>query len=269
MTEITCTELPEIYAFPPLLQCDYSIHYIVHNLPHLRVLMDPLLALGDVALQLANTDVKQTLLVVGDLAHRVNLLHTIWSKLDIAREVSNTLVLVKRRLDERRLNDALLALSSFEQRLSEASTSHCHGQGGAACAALGLHNLVAAKLHALDVVSQCLAFEAVARLAEQWYDSLAGVSTDNHDALVGWVGTLVLRDESRGADDIKSSHTEQLLGVVDALALEDFGGDWDGAVDWIGNDEDVGVRAVVCAGFRKVADNGGVCVEQICVLLLS
>jgi hypothetical protein len=89
------------------------------------------------------------------------------------------------------------------------------------------------------------------------------VATDDDDVLVRWVGALQLADEAAGTDDIESGDTEQTLGVVDTLALEDLGGDWDGAVDWVGDNEDVGVWAGVCGGFREVADDRGVGVEEV------
>jgi hypothetical protein len=72
-----------------------------------------------------------------------------------------------------------------------------------------------------------------------------------------------LGDEAGGADDVEGGHAEELLGVVDTLALEDLGCDRDGAVDGVGDDEDVGVGAVVGGVFGEVADDGGVGVEEV------
>lgn len=57
------------------------------------------------------------------------------------------------------------------------------------------------------------------------------MATDDGDGLVGGVGALDLRDEAGGTDDVKGGDTEEALGVVDALALEDLGDDGDGGVD--------------------------------------
>lgn len=71
----------------------------------------------------------------------------------------------------------------------------------------------------------------MAGLGEERNDSGARVSTDNDDGLIGWVGLLESGDEAGGTDDIESGDTEQSLWVVDALALEDLGSDWDSGVD--------------------------------------
>lgn len=57
------------------------------------------------------------------------------------------------------------------------------------------------------------------------------MATDDGDFLVGRVGGLDLGDEAGGTDDIKGGDTEEALGVVDALGLEDLGDDGDGGVD--------------------------------------
>jgi hypothetical protein len=124
-----------------------------------------------------------------------------------------------------------VALGSAEERLGEASTSHSHGQGSRTGTALGLDNLVTTELDALDVGVKLLALEVVAGLAEQRNDGSTAVATDDGDVLVGGVAALQLRDEARGTDDIEGGNTEETLGVVDALGLEDLGGDGNGRVD--------------------------------------
>jgi hypothetical protein len=57
------------------------------------------------------------------------------------------------------------------------------------------------------------------------------VATDNSDALISRIGALDLANEAASAHDVEGSDTEQTLGVVDALGLEDLGGDWDGGVN--------------------------------------
>jgi len=108
-----------------------------------------------------------------------------------------------------------------------------------------------------------LALEVVAALAEQRDDGLAGVATNDNDVLVGRVGALVLGDEARGADDVKGGDTEQAAGVVDTGLLQNLGGDGDGAVDRVGDDQDVGVGAVLGDRLGEVTDDGGVGVEQV------
>jgi hypothetical protein len=169
--------------------------------------------------------------VVGNLANGVDLLHTVRSKLNVRRKVLDALVLVQRAIDESRLDDVLLALGRLEQRLGEAGARHGHGEGSRAGAVLGLDDLVAAELHALDVVVELLAGEVVAGLGEQGDDGGAGVAADDGDILRGGVRVLELRDEARGADNVEGGDAEEALGVVDACGLEDLGRDGDGGVD--------------------------------------
>jgi hypothetical protein len=122
-------------------------------------------------------------------------------------------------------------LGCLKKGLGEASTGHCHREGGAAGSVLSLDDLVATKLHAVHVVLQFLAVKVLSRLREKGNDGRAGVATDNRDALVSRIGALDLANEAAGADDIEGSDSEQTLRVVDALGLEDLGGDWDGGVD--------------------------------------
>ena len=226
--------------------------------------MCPLLTLLNVALQVLQALVKETLLVVGDLADRVNLLNTVGSESDFRREVGDAVRLLEERgVDVGWLNDALLALSSLEEGLGETGTSHGHGEGSGSGAILGLDNLVTTKLHALDVVVALLALELVSGLAEEWDNGLTRVATDDSDVLVGGVGILDLGDEARGTDNVEGGHTEELLGVVDALALEDLGSDGDRAVDGVGDDEHVGIWRVLCGGLGEVADDRGVGVEEV------
>jgi hypothetical protein len=57
------------------------------------------------------------------------------------------------------------------------------------------------------------------------------VATNDGHFLVGRVGLLDLGDEAGSTDDVERSNTEQALGVVDTLGLEDLGNDGDGGVD--------------------------------------
>jgi hypothetical protein len=172
--------------------------------------------------------------VLGDLADRVDLLDTVGAKLDVGREVVAALVLVQRGVDEGGLDDVLLALSSLEERLGEAGTSHGHGESGRASAVLGLDDLVTTELDAVNVVVVLLALEGVAGLRQERDDGCAGVATNNGDVLAGGVAVLDLGDEARGTDDVEGGDTEEALGVVDTLGLEDLGGDGNGGVDlWL------------------------------------
>lgn len=161
----------------------------------------------------------------------MDLLDTVGAELDVGGKVLAALVLVERGVNEGWLDDVLLALGGLEERLGEAGTGHGHGEGGGSSAILGLHDLVTTELHAADVVVELLAGEVVAGLGEERDDGSTGVATDDGDVLVGGVGVLDLRDEARGTDDVKGGDTEEALGVVDTLGLEDLGSDGDGGVD--------------------------------------
>ena len=72
-----------------------------------------------------------------------------------------------------------------------------------------------------------------------------------------------LRHECLSPHHVKSGDAEQLLGVEDAGGFEDLGRDGNGAVDGVGDDEDVGVGAVGGDAFDEVADDAGVDLEEV------
>jgi hypothetical protein len=200
-------------------------------LRNLWVLLDPLNTLLDVLGEVSDAGVKELLLVVCDLANGVDLLYTVGAELNVGGEVVAALVLEQRRVDKGGLNDVLLTLSSLEERLGETGTGHGHGESGRASTVLGLDDLVTTELDAVNVLFELLALEVVAGLGEEGNDGGAGVTTNDGDVLSGGVGALELGDEARGTDNVEGGDTEEALGVVDALGLEDLGGDGDGGVD--------------------------------------
>ena len=222
--------------------------------------------------------------MLGQLADRVDLLNTIGSKFDLRGEEVNTLILVQRAVDEGRFNDTLFTLSSLEQALGEASTSHSHGESSRTSTVLSLDDLITTELNAVDQVIELLASDVgVAGLGDQGNDSDARVSTNDGDVLVCWVGLLDFGDETGGTDNVKGGDTEETLGVVDTLPLEDFGNDGYGRVDLcmlehaqitlrrklygVGNDEDVGVGCGIGSSLCKVSNNTGIGVEEICEIV--
>lgn len=96
---------------------------------------------------------EQLLLFLADRTDGVDLLNTIWAKLNLGGEEVDTLVLVQGAVDESALDDALLTLSSLQDTLGESGTSHGHGKSCGTGTILGLDNFVTAKLDALD---QCV-----------------------------------------------------------------------------------------------------------------
>lgn len=193
----------------------------------------------------------------------MDLLDTVGAELDLRGEEVNTLVLVEGRVDEGGLNDTLLALSGLEEGLGETGTGHGHGESGRASTTLGLDDLVTTELDALDVGVELLALEVVAGLGEERDNGSTGVTTNDDNVLRGGVGALELRDEARGTDNVKGGDTEHALGVVDTGSLEDLGGNGNGRVDGVGDDEDVCLGAVLSSSLGQVADDRGVGVEEI------
>lgn len=186
----------------------------------------------DVLLEVNQSGIEELLLVGADVTDGEDLLNTVGAELDLGGEEVDTLVLVERALDESGLNDALLALSSLQEGLGEASTGESHGEGGGTGTVLGLDDLITTELDAVDELVTDLALNVgVVGLREQRNDGDTGVTTDNGDELVGGVGLLDLRDEAGGTDNVQRGDTEEALGVVDTLGLVDLRDDGDGGVD--------------------------------------
>lgn len=199
---------------------------------YLRVLGNEVNTLLDVLLQVSKASLEELLLVSIDLTNRENLLDTVRTKLNAGSEELDALVLVEGAVDEGGFNDTLDTLSGLEEGLSEAGTGESHGKGGGTSAVLGLDDFVTAELDAVDEGIAGLAFNVgVVGLREEGDDCHTGVATDDGDFLVGGVGGLDLGDEAGGTDDIKGGDTEEALGVVDALGLEDLGDNGDSGVD--------------------------------------
>jgi hypothetical protein len=218
--------------------------------------------LCDVLLQVSQASLEELLLGSVDLANGQDLLNTIGTELDLGGEEVNTLVLVERAVDERRLNNALLALCGAENRVGHAGTSHGHGESGGTSTILGLNNLITTKLNAVDELSVGAQVRVLA-LAEEGNNGNTRVTTNNSDLLIGRVGVLDLTDEARGTNDIKGGNTEKALGVVDTTGLENLSADRNGRVDRVGDDEEVGLRGRLGNSLSQIADDGSVGVEQV------
>lgn len=207
-------------------------HQARANLFRSRVLGNKVNTLLDVLLQVSKASFKKLLLVSIDLPNRVNLLDTVGAELNARSEEFNALVLVVRAVNKGGLNDALDALSSLEERLGETSTGESHGESGRAGTILGLDNFVTAELDTVDQGVASLALNVgVVGLGDERDNSHTRVTADNGHFLVGRVSILDLGDESRGADNVEGGNTEETLGVVDPLGLEDLSNNRDGRVD--------------------------------------
>lgn len=246
------------------LKRDSTTRHVTDEGLHLsaRVLGNKLDTLLDVLLEVAQASLNKLLLVGVNLANGQDLLNTVGAEFNLAGEEIDALVLEQRRVDKGRLDNALLASSSTEKRVSHAGTSHGHGESGGTGTVLGLDNLVTTELDALDEVLIGAQVGVVA-LAEERNDSHTRVSANNGDVLVLGVSLLDLGNESASADDVQGGDTEEGLGVVDTLSLEDLGADGDGRVHRVGNDEDLGLGSGDGNGLGQIAHNRGVGVEQI------
>jgi hypothetical protein len=219
--------------------------------------------LGNGALELREHLVEILLLKTGKLTDRVDLDCTLLAELNLRRkerDLGNHI-----RLHVGALNNASGAAVGLEKGSDEAISGGSHGEGGRACAVLGLDNLITAELNAVGQSSNLLVAEALGGLhvGEEGEDGDASVATNNGNLDASGVDALGLCDEGLGTEDIKGGDTKELFGVVDAVLLEDLRGDRDRRVDRVGNDEDAGVGAVLGASFDQGRDDAGVGVEEV------
>jgi hypothetical protein len=145
-------------------------------------------------------------------------------------------------------------------------SSICHGKSSRSGAVLGLDNLVTTEL---DTVGQGIQFvswdvDGWFGLAEKRYDGLARVATNDRN---GGLGRVLLAgdlsNEGLGSDNIESGHTEQFLGIKNTSGLEDLCGDWDSGVDGVGDDEEIGLGAVLGASLDEITNNASVDLKEI------
>jgi hypothetical protein len=50
------------------------------------------------------------------------------------------------------------------------------------------------------------------------------MTTDNSDIFIGGICALYFTNEATSTDNIKCGYTEETLGIVDTLSLENFSG---------------------------------------------
>jgi hypothetical protein len=239
-----------------------------------RGVLGELNTLGDVALEALVASLEKLLLGgVGGADHVVSLLDAILAELDRDGEVLEAGLLCDgittgntREVDESGLDNAGLALGGLDDLLGEAEAGVGHGEGGGSGTVLGLDDLVAAELDAVDESVELVLgdVDGGLGLAEERDDGLAGVAANDGDDGLGRV-TLAsdALDEGLGADDVEGGDTEELLGVEDAGLGEDLGGDGHGAVDGVGNDEDEGLGAVLGNTLDQALYDAGVDLEEI------
>lgn len=91
------------------------------------------------------------------------------------------------------------------------------------------------------------------------------MTTHNRDSGLAGVtlSTSGILHESLGTDDVEGGDTEQLLGIELASLLQHLGGDRDGAVDGVGDDQDVCVGSIFGDALNKTLDDAGVDLEEV------
>lgn len=208
-------------------------------------LLNESLALGNVLLEFRDGLVDEFLFVVRDFTQTVDLLNTVGTQFNVAREVFDTFAGEQVRLDKGRFDDALLAADgSVQDSVGKTSTSESHRKRSGARAVLGLDNFVTTKL---DTVGQGIEFflgEGLAGLGKKRDNGHTRVATDNSDLAVLGVLTLDFSHEARSTDDVQSSDTVQTLGVIDTGLLQGLGKDGDSRVDRVRDDQEVSLGAV-------------------------
>jgi hypothetical protein len=141
-----------------------------------------------------------------------------------------------------------------------------HGEGGRTSTVLGLDDLVATKLDAVDesVVLVVGNGDAGGDLAEEGQNGLAGVTADNRNSQLLRVRlTGDLSNECFGTNNVESGNTKQALGVEDTLGLQDLCRDGHGGVDRVGNDEDEGLRGDLSGDLNETLDDASIDVEEV------
>ena len=90
------------------------------------------------------------------------------------------------------------------------------------------------------------------------------MATDDRDGeLLGLSLASDASDEGLGADDVEGGDAEQALGVEDVLGLEHLGGDGDGRVDGVGDDQDEGLGGNLGGSLDQALDNASIDIEEI------
>ena len=99
-------------------------------------------------------------------------------------------------------------------------------------------------------------------LRKCWNNGDSGMASNDWNMNINWVLSAEGGDKLVGTDNVESGDTVDFVGVY-ALFFEDFAGDWNSRVDWVGNNADYGVWRGASAGTGQVGDDGGVCIEQV------
>lgn len=161
-------------------------------------------------------------------------------------------------------------------------TGKGHRQSSGTSTVLGLDDLVTSELdtceisanashgkdssHTVDksIVTVSGDLEAGGNLAEQRNNGLARVATNNRNGgISGVLHAGELLGEGLGTNDVQSGHTEQTLGIEDTRSLEDLGGDRDGRVHRVGDNEDESLGGKLGDALDETLHNSGIDLEKV------
>jgi hypothetical protein len=106
--------------------------------------------------------------------------------------------------------------------------------------------------------------EAGGNLAEQRNNGLARVATNNgNGGISGVLHAGELLGESLGTNNVQGGHTEQTLGVEDTGSLKDLGGDGDGRVHRVGDNEDESLGGKLGDALDETFHDSGINLEKV------
>jgi hypothetical protein len=161
-------------------------------------------------------------------------------------------------------------------------TSVCHGERGRASTILGLDNLITTELHTCrcvrilssELLELLTVYESIELvlwdvhgrlgLAEEGHDGLSRVSTDDWDgSLAGVLLAKKAGNKGLGPHNIEGGNAEEFLRVEHVGALEHFGGNRDGRVHRVGDDENVGLGGILGNTLDEGLYDAGVDLEEI------
>uniref|UniRef100_A0A2P2KXE3 Uncharacterized protein MANES_14G078500 n=1 Tax=Rhizophora mucronata TaxID=61149 RepID=A0A2P2KXE3_RHIMU len=85
----------------------------------------------------------------------------------------------------------------------------------------------------------------------------------NRDIHINEIEILLLSNKCVCPHNIKRSNTKELLRIINTLLLQDFSSNWHRRVDWITDNVDESIRAVISNSLYQGHDYVGINAEQI------
>ena len=100
-------------------------------------------------------------------------------------------------------------------------------------------------------------------LAEEGENGDAGVAANDWDINLVHIYACLFRVKGLGTHNIQGGNTKETFLVVDAHLFQCLSSNWDGGVDWVGDDVEESTRAVFSASFNQALDNASIDLEEI------